>query len=56
MFNIHSISFEFLSKDISNMSLGLHAQEWYSNEAGMDIHQLYVGFFFFRIIFEFIKK
>lgn len=50
---LKSISIEGIGHNTNNMTLGVHAQDFDKN-GYQRIHYLYIGFFFFRIVFEFI--
>lgn len=51
------LKFEWLHKSFNNMTLGIHGQEW---EAECDmgsvcsLNEFYIGFIFFRLMFQFI--
>jgi hypothetical protein len=53
----YNIKYEWLSKDISNMTIGIHGQEWEGSDGSksVDINQLYIGLLFIRFVFEFFK-
>lgn len=55
---LKSVRFEWLQSDVANVTLGLHGQQWLSTPTldgrRFDIHELTLGFFFFRFVFEFI--
>ncbi len=50
--------FEWLNSTFNNMTLGIHGQEWEAMQEvdGKDVklNEVYVGFLFGRLIFEFI--
>jgi hypothetical protein len=55
----YGIKWEGLHKSFNNMTLGIHSQEWAAEyEYGgskCDLNEIYLGFLFFRFIFQFIK-
>lgn len=50
--------FQYLGKE-GNLTLGIHTQEWLSSPDTegnrYTINQIFIGLFFIRIVFEFIK-